>query len=571
MNIAVSRICACLWLFSFAATHSLPVAAQADADAVATAIAAELDAVMTSDAATIHGARTAMVDRLREFYSRREFRPAWTRAESQKQLLKALVDTYADGLDPADYHLALLQSLATQVGAPGATDVLKAQYDVLLTDSLLRASYHLAFGKVDPESFDAQWNYGRTLPAVDLPQAIDQAIASDLVYERLAALKPTHRLYEGLKEQLARYRIIESEGGWSALPAGSVLKPGDSDARVPALRARLLRSGDLPEGAASDSLLYDASLAAGVKQYQTRLGLVPDAAVGAATVAQLNVPVAERITQLRVNLDRGRVLLHDLPEQFVVVNIAGYAVYLIRGQQVTWSGRAQVGRTYRRTPIFRSDITYLVLNPTWTVPPGIIAADILPAARQDPRAIARKGLRVLDANGRDVDPESIDWSRFRSGHIPYTLRQDPGPNNALGRVKFMFPNPYQVYLHDTPSQSLFERADRAFSSGCVRVERALELAELLLNDPQSWSPEAIARTVASGQLRNVTLRAKIPVLLVYWTAWVDPQGSVNFRSDIYGQDAAWAQGLNAPFKLRARKLFAEAATGPRSSVQGQRR
>lgn len=563
MNIAVARICACLWLASLATAYS--VAAQAAADAVATAIAAELDALMNPEVTTIHGARIAMTDRLHEVYSRREFRPVWTVDESQRQLLKALADTYDDGLDPADYHLALLQSLAAQVNAPGATDTLRAQYDILLTESLLRASYHLAFGKVDPESFDAQWNYGRTLPAVDLPQAVEEAIASNTVYERLAALKPRHRLYESLKEELARYRIIEGEGGWSALPAGSALKPGDSDARVPALRVRLLRGGDLPAAAASNSLLYDAPLAAAVKQYQTRLGLVPDAAVGAATVAQLNVPIAERITQLRVNLDRGRVLLHDLPEQFVVVNIAGYAVYLVRGQQVVWSARAQVGRSYRRTPIFRSDISYLVFNPTWTVPPGIIAADILPAARQDPAAIARKGLRVLDTNGREVDPVSIDWSRFRSGHIPYTLRQDPGPANALGRVKFMFPNQYQVYLHDTPSQSLFERPDRAFSSGCVRVERALEFAERVLNDPQTWNQETIARAVASGQLRNVTLRSKIPVLLVYWTAWADAQGPINFRSDIYGQDAAWAQGLNAPFKLRARKLFAEA------SVPGQRR
>ena len=239
----------------------------------------------------------------------------------------------------------------------------------------------------------------------------------------------------------------------------------------------MVRSGDLLDASASDSLLYDAPLAEAVKRYQQSLGLEPDGVVGAATIAELNVPVAERITQLRVNLDRGRVLLHDLPEQFVVVNIAGYTIYLVKGQNVVWNARVQVGKTYRRTPLFRSDISYLVFNPTWTVPPGIIAADILPAARQDPRAITRKGLRVFDGAGREVNPESIDWSRFRSGNIPYTLRQDPGPSNALGRIKFMFPNPYAVYLHDTPSQSLFERADRAFSSGCVRVERALELAE----------------------------------------------------------------------------------------------
>ena len=548
------RICL-LWLTG--ACSWFAAAAQADADSVATAIGAELDALMSPDVTTIHGAPIALGDRLRDFYSRREFRAAWTTAQSQGQLLKALADTYDDGLNPADYHLPLLQELSTQVAAPDATDALKAQYDILLTEAGLRAAYHLTFGKVDPESFDAQWNYGRTLPDTDVAQAIENAIASDTVYDRLAALKPTLPLYALLKRELARYRAIEKEGGWSPLPTGSALKPGASDERVPALRARMVRGGDLLDASASDSLLYDAPLAAAVKQFQQRLGLEPDGVVGAGTIAELNVPVAERITQLRVNLDRGRVLLHDLPEQFVVVNIAGYTIYLVTGQQVTWNARVQVGKTYRRTPLFRSDISYLVFNPTWTVPPGIIEADILPAARQDPRAITRKGLRVFDAAGRELNPEAIDWSRFRSGNIPYTLRQDPGPSNALGRIKFMFPNPYLVYLHDTPSQSLFERSDRAFSSGCVRVERALELAGLVLNDAERWNQDAIARVVASGELRNVTLKTKIPVLLTYWTAWVDPQGAINFRRDIYGQDAEWAQGLNAPFKIRKRPLFAD--------------
>jgi murein L,D-transpeptidase YcbB/YkuD len=500
------RICL-LW---FVATNSLFAAAPADSERVATAISAELDALTSPDVTTIHGAHIAMTDRLHAFYSRREFRAVWTSAEAQRQLIQALADSYGDGLDPADYHLPLLRKLATQVTAPNATDTLKAQYDVLLTESLLRVAYHLAFGKVDPESFDAQWNYGRTLRGADLPQAIEQAIASDTLY-----------------------------------------------ARVPALRTRMVRSGDLLNAPIDDSALYDAPLADAVKRYQRRMGLEPDAVVGAATVAELHVPVSERITQLRVNLDRGRVLLHDLPEKFVVVNIAGYTVYLVRGQQVIWSARAQVGRSYRRTPVFRSDISNVVFNPTWTVPPGIIAADILPAARQDPGSIARKGLRVLGQDGRELNPAAIDWSRFRSGHIPYTLRQDPGPSNALGRIKFMFPNPYLVYLHDTPSQSLFERADRAFSSGCVRVERALELAQLVVDDSQSWNQDAIARVMDSRQLRSVTLRTKIPVLLTYWTAWVDPEGSINFRRDIYGQDAAWARGLNAPFKIRARPLFSD--------------
>jgi murein L,D-transpeptidase YcbB/YkuD len=219
----------------------------------------------------------------------------------------------------------------------------------------------------------------------------------------------------------------------------------------------------------------------------------------------------------------------------------------------------QVGRPYRRTPLFRSEISYLVFNPTWTVPPGIIAKDILPAAKANPASITKKGLKVLDANGREVDPASIDWSRFKSGHIPYTLRQDPGPNNALGRVKLMFPNDYLVYLHDTPSQALFERADRAFSSGCVRVERALELAERVLDDPAQWNAQSIDAVIRGGKLQNVTLKRRMPLLLVYWTAWVDLDGRVNFRRDLYDQDAKWAEALDATFRVRSRPLFTDPA------------
>jgi murein L,D-transpeptidase YcbB/YkuD len=257
------------------------------------------------------------------------------------------------------------------------------------------------------------------------------------------------------------------------------------------------------------------------------------------------------------------VLLHDLPERFVVVNIAGFTVYLVRGQEIEWSARVQVGKTYRKTPLFRSEMNYLVFNPTWTVPPGIIRNDILPAAKKDPASIARRGLKVLDSGGREVDPASIDWSRFQSGHIPYTLRQDPGPNNALGRVKLMFPNDYFVYLHDTPSQALFDRADRAFSSGCVRVERALELAALVLDEPARWNAQSIGSVIAGGRLQNVTLKRRMPVLLAYWTSWVDPEGRVNFRRDLYGQDAKWAEALDAPFTLRARPLFTEQAAAAR--------
>jgi len=535
----------CLWLPHSGGTQAAP---NGD-DPVAVEIAAQLDSLMSPDEAQIRGVTVAMQDIMRTFYVRRGFRAAWGDAKNADQLLDAVAGSAADGLDPADYQLALLQDLTRQVRLPAATATLRGQYDVLMTESLLRLGRHLAFGKVDPATFDAKWNYGRDIGDRDIAREIEEALDAGDLGRRIEALKPTHRLYLGLKRELARYRAAEGMPV-PEIPAGPALKPGASDARMPALRARLIASGDLDAAATPANPetyeTYDPALEAAVRRFQARTGLQDDGVVGAGTVAELNVPIAERIRRLRINLDRGRVLLHDLPEEFVVVNVAGFSLYYIRGGQTVWTTRVQVGKPYRQTPIFRSEISYLVFNPTWTVPPGIIRNDILPVARRDPGVFARKKLKVLDASGRVIDPGSVDWSRFRSGHIPYTLRQDPGPDNALGRVKLMFPNPYLVYLHDTPSQSLFERADRTFSSGCVRVQGALKLAELVLGDESRWNAEAIAAAVATGKLQNVTLKRKVPVLLAYWTAWVDSEGVMNFRSDIYGQDAKWGAALDAP-------------------------
>ena len=523
-----------------------PVAdAPAGDDAVAAAIAAELESLLSPDGPRIHGVTVAMQEIVQTFYARRDFRAAWGKRENADQLLAAIEGSWADGLDPADYQLALLQDLTREVRQPSATATLLGQYDVLMTESLLRLGRHLSFGKVDAASFDAKWNYGRGIADRDIPREIEQALAAGDLGRRIEALKPTHRLYLGLKRELARYRAAAT-GDLQPIPAGAALKPGASDARIPLLRARLAASGDLDAAAAGGSEDYDAGLEAAVRRFQARMGLDADGVAGAGTIEELNVPLAERIRQLRINLDRGRVLLQDLPDEFVVVNVAGFNLYFLRGQDIVWTTRVQVGKPYRQTPIFRSEISYLVFNPTWTVPPGIIRNDILPAARQDAGVFARKKLKVLDASGREVDPHTIDWSKYRSGNIPYTLRQDPGADNALGRVKLMFPNPYLVYLHDTPSQSLFERPDRAFSSGCVRVQDALKLAELVLDDESRWNARTIGAVIAGGELQNVMLKRKVPVLLAYWTAWVDSNGTMNFRKDVYGQDAKWGAALDAP-------------------------
>jgi L,D-transpeptidase YcbB len=504
----------------------------------------QVEALLESGPFEIHGAHIAYPSVIYEFYAQRAFHPAWANVRTASEMRRALQDSEADGLDPRDYHLPVLEQLAA-AGDAGAA------YEILHTDALLRIADHLLFGKVDAATFDARWNYTRNPIGIDIPQRIERALASDDIHAEIEKLKPMHRMYLGLKQELARYRQAALDTERVTVAQGKSIEPDTHDVRVLALRKRLGVSGDLDAAQDSESDLYDATVQAAVRRFQERMGLIADGKLDARMITELNVPLDERITQLLVNLDRGRVLLHDLPDEFVVVNIAAYSIYLVRGQEIVWNARAQVGKAYRRTPMFRSDIDYLVFNPTWTVPPGIIRNDILPDARRDPESITRRGLDVLDASGNKVDPASINWSKFKSGNIPYTLRQEPGPKNALGRVKIMFPNSYSVYLHDTPSQSKFDEADRAFSSGCVRVERPLELAELLLADPSAWDTAKIEQAVDAGRTQNVTLPNKVPVLLAYWTAWVDPQGRVNFRRDVYGQDAQWAAGLARPYTARA--------------------
>jgi len=263
----------------------------------------------------------------------------------------------------------------------------------------------------------------------------------------------------------------------------------------------------------------------------------------------LNVPVEARILQIRVNLERARAALHEIPPgPGVLVDIAGFEVSYLQDQKAVWKARIQVGKPYRQTPVFKSTIDHVVFNPTWTVPPMILAKDILPAVRKDPGYLAKKGLQVLDRNGKPVDPASIDWKTATASSFPYLLRQGPGPENALGRVKIMFPNPYFVYLHDTPSKALFEKEERAFSSGCIRVERPLELAEKLLDDPKTWDSAAIARAVAAGTTQTVRLPKPVPVLLMYWTIVPSDDGHTVFKRDPYGRDRRLTQALDAPRK-----------------------
>jgi murein L,D-transpeptidase YcbB/YkuD len=262
--------------------------------------------------------------------------------------------------------------------------------------------------------------------------------------------------------------------------------------------------------------------------------------VGPATLAELNVPAGYRVRQLRANLERARWVLRELADTFVTVNVAGQRVYVVQGDSVVHEARAVVGRAYTRTPVFAAPMRYVVVNPTWTVPRSI-NGEILARLRRDPDYLARQRFQVLDATGRPVDPATVDFERFTGGSFPYVFRQRPGPTNALGQIKFMFPNEFNVYLHDTPERGLFALEERLFSHGCIRVQDPLGLGALLLD---GWDRSRLEAAIAAGETRTIDLARPLPVLVLYWTAATDLHGEVHFYRDIYGRDPTLLDALD---------------------------
>jgi murein L,D-transpeptidase YcbB/YkuD len=483
-------------------------------------------------------------------YRAHDYTPLWHNPRSVSQLLAAIRHSELDGLDPADYNLDTLENLLQQRRDSAADNVLACDLDLLLTDSLVRLGYHLSFGKVDPEALDPDWNMTRYIEDMDTLVRQADAIDTGSIDLLLRSLRPQVPAYARLQAALVQYRELQAHGGWQTVPPGATLKPGMSGERIAALRRRLTATADMPPGSDGDPARFDASLEAGVRAFQLRHGLEDDGIVGKATLAALNVPVEQRIDQIRANLERARWVLRDLPETYILVDIAGFRVTYTRDGEVVWQTRAQVGRPFRKTPVFRARMTYLEVNPTWTVPPTILMEDVLPAIKRDPAYLAQKNMQVIDYDGNPVDMTTIDWQRYTGRNFPYLIRQGPGPENALGRIKFMFPNKHIVYLHDTPSKSLFGKATRAYSSGCIRIEHPYDLAGLLLEGDPDWDREQVTAAVDSLKTRTISLRKPVSVILFYWTVGFTSDNRILFKQDIYERDPAIVKGLNAGFRFR---------------------
>ncbi len=522
-----------------------PPAARADPATVQDALRSRVEEIRASRVPSLRGATLHLPLAVATFFEGRLFAPAWTVPAGADHVRRAIREIEADGLSPRDYHLAAIESLLEErTSSPSV--LVEADLQILLSDAMAAMADHVRYGKVDPASLAPSWNVDNRVGAAPPETVLEQMAGASSPRDALEAQKPNHFIYLGLKQTLQRYRTLAAKGGWPAVPMGPAIKPGGADPRVPAVRQRLAATGELGAADANGGDVLDEALSAAVKAFQERHRLTADAAIGKSTIDAMNVPVGTRIDQLRANLERCRWVVAGLRDTFVLVNLPAFKVYVIRNAKNVWETRTQIGKEARQTPSFRADMRYIVFNPDWTVPPTILREDVLKPMAQGNNAVKRKGLTVVDRQGNVVDPSQVDWKKASAASFPYTLRQPPGANNALGRVKFMFPNEHSIFLHDTPSRELFGSDLRAFSSGCIRVEKPLDLAAVLLEPQGGWTAQRIQQAVAAGTTETVYLKEPLPVLIVYWTVSVGASGDLRFARDVYGRDGPLIRALDGP-------------------------
>lgn len=490
-----------------------------------------------------------------EFYLKRGYFPAWideVGLKPEASLLLSRIRAFVkDGYSQTEYPIKVIDQLSTDAifmnsqGSSLAPDK-AAQLDIELSSAFFLHSLFLSRGRLKTPYFKGIYKPLK-LP-FDLPDELEHALQTKTFDTLLAQLAPPQESYHKLMTAKKRYEAIAATGGWNEIPKGPVLKEGSQDDRVILLRKRLVLTADLTDSSLENSDYFDHALKKAVQHFQKRFGLNPDGIVGSSTLDVLNVSTKDRLAQIAINLERWRQMPHDFGERYIEVNIPDFNLRVVDQGKIVQTMRVIVGRKDRPTPTFIGRMTYLELNPYWTVPPKIAKKDILPKIQNDPSFLIRKQIRVFEnwkATAAELDPFSIDWNAISDENFPYRLRQEPVVSNALGQIKFMFPNKLNVYLHDTPSKELFLRRQRNFSSGCVRVENPFQLAAYLLNADDNWNPQKLRHLLddESKKPKVILLKKPIPIYLLYWTTWVEDDNSVHFRNDIYGYDQTFLELL----------------------------
>ena len=476
-----------------------------------------------------------------QVYTLRQFRPVFFsngRVEANvNSAVQTLANATAEGLHPEDFGLSELQNRRRSL--ENADAAARNEFELRLTYGLARYISQLCFGRVTPKQINPDWTDSPKI--CDIPNLLNAALEQDTIAQLATELSPDVSEYQGLKIALQRYRDLAAEGGWEPLPVAESKKKRGSSTPTPTrsalLAANLALMGDL-KTSSNVQPVPDASLNEALRSFQTRHGLEATGKLDAKTVAAMNVPLEDRIAQIEINMDRLRWIADRFEARHIRVNIPGFHLSVHDGDQIPLEMRVIVGSPKDRTPLLDGQIEYLVFSPYWNIPLSIARKELVPKIRKDPSYLAREEMEVVRVTGNSVqrvDPAKIDWDAVSKGS-GYQLRQRPGASNALGLVKFIFPNPYNVYLHDTPTDNLFDRLTRTLSHGCIRAEKPVELAAYLLQDQPEWTPQRIETAMHAEKEKHVRLETPIPIHLLYWTAWADPDGTAHFHNDVYGYD-----------------------------------
>jgi len=462
-------------------------------------------------------------------YSQVGFKQIWTQESEIKKFIDGVAKANEEGLNPEDYHYESLVKI--QLNKLLSADQ-KAERDLLLTDAFLIYSSHLLSGKVNPELIKAEW-YVQKKEGDPLALFIDN-IATNNFESAIQSIMPKNKRYIELKKSLAEYKLIQQKGGWNEIAVGQNISVGMYDQRITAIKKRLTITNDYNLKPLQDtSTLYSKELAQAVIAFQKRHGFPADGKIDLPTIKTMNITVDSRIKQIELNLERLRWMPQEYGNYYIMVNIANFDLNVIKNGEIEVTHKIIAGKPARKTPAFSSKVSYLVFNPTWTVPPTILRKDVIPEVRKSTQYLVDKNINVYNNQGQKLLLDTINWNS--NSVYAFTYRQEAGPKNALGAVKFMFPNSFNVYLHDTPSKELFAKSERAFSSGCIRVESPLKLAEYLLNDNEKWNANKIQKIIDSNITQTVQLQERPQVHILYLTSW-SKENTTFFRKDVYDRD-----------------------------------
>ncbi len=518
---------------------------QATSDSVSTLLRTKLEVGSPMEKPRISGYELESGDLIHKFYADRNFKTVWSEngilLELAYEMRFEILQSKFDGLLPEDYHMTLIdayfKTFETNKSVSKENDRADlVNLELLLTNAFFALSEDLELGKIDPATLKGDWEIQRKGAQGNYMELLKESVSRQQIRQNLERLYPKFTIYKKGREVLRAMdeRAKTDTLDWKVVKLERSIKVGDSHAAVATLRERLSFWGYAGQHTVVDLQTYDSAMFLGVKAFQSRNGMEPDGIIGKNTAIGLSASPALLMDKAAVNLERLRWLPDTVRNlELILINIANYQLDYVDKLDTLFSARVIVGKRYHESPVFTAPMSYIVFSPYWNIPPSIIKSEIMPAVRKNPSYLRQKNMEVVNFSGKQMDPGSVNWS---GKSFPYMIRQKPGAGNSLGLVKFMFPNAHNVYLHDTPSRTLFDKEDRAMSHGCIRVQNPAKLAEILLRTDPSWTSAKIDQAMHQNSEVIVNLSRKIPVALLYLTFWADSKGQAHFRQDIYDRD-----------------------------------